>query len=122
MAKQKKTGKQKNQESQARRNAAQNKGQQEQAPKEEPRDVVTLEFDDGREQECFVEGVFDVGDRDYIALVPDDRSGDVYIYKYIEGEGDDYRLEEETDAAKFAAAVREYEEIVGHEPERKSHE
>jgi len=92
--------------------------QQKEAPKkEEKRDVVTLEFDDGKEQECFVEGVFDCGGQDYIALVPDDKSGDVYIYKYIQDDEENYHIADETDDEKFAAAVREYEDIVGYKEE-----
>jgi hypothetical protein len=95
----------------------QNARQQEAPKKEETRDVVTLEFDDGKEQECFVEGVFDCGGQDYIALVPDDKSGDVYIYKYIQIDDENYRLEDEADEEKFAAAVHEYEDIVGFKEE-----
>ena len=91
--------------------------QQKEAPKKEVRDVVTLEFDDGKEQACFIEGIFDCGGQDYIALVPDDKSGDVYIYKYIQIDDESYRLEDEADEEKFAAAVREYEDIVGYKAE-----
>lgn len=85
-------------------------------PEKDPREVVTLEFDDGREQECFVEGIFDCGGQDYMALVPDDKSGDVYIYRFIQLGDDDYRLEDETDDARFEAAVHEYEDLVGYKP------
>ena len=84
------------------------------APKKELREVVVLEFDDGKEQDCFVEGIFDVDGQDYIALVPDDKSGDVYIYRYQQTSKTDYEIHDETDDAKFAAAVKEYESIVGH--------
>ncbi|MCR5134383.1 MAG: DUF1292 domain-containing protein [Clostridiales bacterium] len=95
----------------------QNAQQKEASKKEEVRDVVTLEFDDGKEQACFIEGIFDCGGQDYIALVPDDKSGDVYIYKYFQIDDENYRLEDEADEAKFAAAVREYEDIVGYKRE-----
>lgn len=93
----------------------QNAQKKEAAKKKEVRDTVTLEFDDGQEKECFIEGVFDCGDQDYIALVPNDKSGDVYIYKYIQIDDENYRLEDEADDEKFAAAVREYEDIVGYQ-------
>lgn len=76
--------------------------------------VVTLEFDDGKEVECTLEGVFTSEGQDYIALVPDDRSGDVYIYKYIEKEDGDYYFEDETDEGKFKKAVGAYEKLKGH--------
>ena len=49
--------------------------------------------------------------------MPDDKSGDVYIYKYIQIDEENYRLEDEADEEKFAAAVREYEDIVGYKRE-----
>lgn len=76
--------------------------------------VVTLEFDDGKEIECSIEGVFDSEGQDYIALVPDDKSGDVYIYKYIEKADGDYDFEDETNEEKFQKAVLEYESLKGH--------
>ena len=36
----------------------------------EEEDIITLEYDDGTEEECGVIGVFDVDDKDYIALNP----------------------------------------------------
>lgn len=79
------------------------------------RATVVVEFDGGDTTECFVEGVFGVGGTDYIALEPNDDSGDIYIYKYIEDKKKiTYTIEEETDDAKFEAAVRAYEKIVGY--------
>ena len=81
MANKKVSSKKKKSQPRGNQNAPQNEAPKK---KEEKRDVVTLEFDDGKEQECFVEGVFDCGGQDYISLVPDNKSGDVYIYKYIQ--------------------------------------
>ena len=50
-------------------------------------EVITLEFDDGEEIECTIIGVFDYNGKDYIALDPDDESGDAYIYGYKEFDG-----------------------------------
>ena len=76
--------------------------------------VLPLEFDDGKEVECAIEGVFESEGQDYIALIPDNDSGDVYIYKYIEDEGDDYHFEDETDEEKFKNAVLKFEALKGH--------
>ena len=46
---------------------------------EEEADIITLEFDDGAEVECEIMGVFDYEGKEYIALIPDDGSDDVYI-------------------------------------------
>ena len=79
------------------------------------RESVVLEFDDQNTVECFVEGIFGVDGQDYIALEPNDDSGDIYIYKYVEDKKKiTYTIEEETDDAKFEKAVRMYEKIVGY--------
>ena len=50
----------------------------------EETEVITLEFDDGAEVECEIMGVFDFNGKEYIALIPDDVTDDVYIYGYKE--------------------------------------
>ncbi len=39
----------------------------------EEEDIITLEFDDGVEEECGILGVFDCDDKEYIALNPLER-------------------------------------------------
>ena len=67
----------------------------------EEADVITLEFDDGAEIECEIMGVFDYNGKEYIALIPDDGSDDVYIYGYKEV-GED----------EFEAVVAEFDKIM----------
>lgn len=52
---------------------------------EEEYDMMHLILDDDTEVDCYVLGIFDVGESEYIALVPED-SEDVLIYKYEDGE------------------------------------
>ena len=52
--------------------------------------VITLEFDDGVELECEIMGVFEYGEKEYIALIPLDDSDDVYIYGYKEVGEDEF--------------------------------
>lgn len=52
---------------------------------EEHEDMMHLILDDDTEVDCYVLGVFDVEEREYIALVPED-SEDVLIYRYEENE------------------------------------
>ena len=60
-------------------------------PEIEEADFITLEFDDGAEIECEIMGVFDYEDKEYIALIPNDGTDDIYIYGYKEvGEDDDH--------------------------------
>ena len=54
------------------------------APEIEEADFITLEFDDGVEVECEIMGVFDYDGKEYIALIPNDDTDDVYIYGYKE--------------------------------------
>lgn len=69
---------------------------------EEETMTVTLTYDDGTEDECFVLDIFtieELGDQEYIALLPvsaaesDEEESEIFIYRYSEGEGDDIDLE-----------------------------
>lgn len=79
---------------------------------EEAEDIITLEFDDGEEVECHVMGVFDAAGQDYIALVPDDESGDVFIYRYKEIDEETFDIEDIEDDKEFETAVAEFDKIV----------
>ena len=52
-------------------------------PEIEEADFITLEFDDGVEVECEIMGVFEYDGKEYIALIPDDDTDDVYILSLI---------------------------------------
>lgn len=54
-------------------------------------ETITLTTDDGEELNCTILGTFDVDDKQYIALLPED-SEDVFIYGFSEAE-DDIKLE-----------------------------
>jgi len=54
-------------------------------------EILTLEFDDGDPIECGVMGIFDLDDKQYIALEAFDDSDDVYLYIY-EPTDDDFEL------------------------------
>ncbi len=75
-------------------------------------DVITLEFDDGEEVECEILGVFDFNKKEYIALVPDDDSGDVYIYGYKETGEEEFTLEDIENEEEFEAAAKEFEKLM----------
>ena len=82
---------------------------------EEEVDVITLEFDDGVEFECEIMGVFEHAGKEYIALIPDDDSDDVYIYGYKEVGDDEFELVDIEDDAEFEAAVAEFDAIMAEE-------
>lgn len=75
-------------------------------------DFLTLEFDDGEEVECEIMGVFEVDGKEYIALIPDDGTDDVYIYGYKETGEDEFELIDIDDDAEFEKVVKEFESIT----------
>ncbi|MGM9522974.1 MAG: DUF1292 domain-containing protein [Faecousia sp.] len=46
-------------------------------------EILTLEFDDGESFECGIMGIFDLDDKQYIALEKFDETNDVYLYEYV---------------------------------------
>jgi hypothetical protein len=81
---------------------------------EDELDTITLEFDDGVVMETEVLGVFESGGRDYIALMPEDGSDDVYIYGYKETEdgSDEFELIDIEDEKEFSDAVATFEKLM----------
>ena len=46
-------------------------------------EIITLEFDEGESFECGIMGVFELNNKEYIALDALDDSNDVYLYEYV---------------------------------------
>ncbi|MEY8338307.1 DUF1292 domain-containing protein [Lachnospiraceae bacterium 62-35] len=94
---------------------------------EEPAEemTVTLSLDDGSDLECVVLTIFEAGGKDYIALLPtegiDAEEGEVYLYRYMEKDGqpdlenieDDEEYEIVADAFDELLDEQEYDELVG---------
>lgn len=76
-------------------------------------DILTLEYDDGEEEECGILGVFDALGKEYIALNPLG-SEDVYIYGYKEFD-EDYELIDIESEDEFNQAVAEFEKLAAQE-------
>ena len=76
----------------------------------EEEDIITLEYDDGVEEECGILGVFDALDKEYIALNPLGTE-DVYIYGYKEYE-EDYELTDIESEEEFNKVVAEFEKLA----------
>lgn len=79
---------------------------------QEEADIITLEFEDGVEQECEIMGVFEYDGKDYIALIPLDDSDDVYLYGYNEVGEDEFELVDIEDEALFESVVQEFDAIM----------
>jgi len=78
----------------------------------EDSDFLTLEFDDGNEVECEIMGVFECGGKEYIALLPEDGTDDVYIYGYQEIGDDEFDLIDIEDDVEFSKVVAEFDKLV----------
>ena len=81
-------------------------------PEIEEADFITLEFDDGVEVECEIMGVFEYDGKEYIALIHDDDTDDVYIYCYKEVGEDEFELVDIDDDAEFEKVVAEFDKIM----------
>ena len=76
----------------------------------EEEEIITLEYDDGVEEECGILGVFDALGKEYIALNPLGTE-DVYIYGYKEYE-EDYELTDIESEEEFNKVVAEFEKLA----------
>ena len=74
--------------------------------------AVTLEYDDGTEVETEVMGIFEVDGKEYIALIPDDDSDDVYLYGYVEVGEDEFELLDIEDEEEFEKVVKEFDSLM----------
>ena len=78
----------------------------------EEAEFITLQFDNDEEIECEILGIFDANDKEYIALLPDDGTDDVYIYGYKEVGDEEFELIDIEDDEEFEKAVAEFDKIV----------
>ena len=85
------------------------------AIEEEEAEFITLEFEDGTEVEAEIMGIFDVDGKEYIALIPDDDSDDVYLYGYKEVSEEEFELIDIEDDAEFDKVVKVFEELTDEE-------
>lgn len=81
----------------------------------EDADFLTLEFDNGEEIECEILGVFEYKDKEYIALLPEDGTDDVYIYGYKEVGEDEFELLDIEDDKEFDEVVAEFDRLTAEE-------
>ena len=73
---------------------------------------LTLEFEDGKEIECEIMGVFGVEGKEYIALVPNDGTQDVYLYGYREINEDEFEMLDIEDDEEFEKVAAEFDRIM----------
>ncbi|MCL2492891.1 MAG: DUF1292 domain-containing protein [Clostridiales bacterium] len=74
--------------------------------------IITLEFEGGEEVEAEAMGIFEVDGKEYIALIPDDGSDDVYLYGYKELDDEEFELVDIEDEAEFEKVVAEFDALM----------
>lgn len=79
---------------------------------EDDEDYLTLEFDDKTQMECMILGVFESDGKEYMALVPDDDTDDVYLYGYKETDAETFELLDITDDAEFEKVAAEFDKLA----------
>ena len=73
---------------------------------------LTLEFEDGKEIECELMGVFEVEGKEYIALLPNDGSEDIYLYGYREVNEDEFEMLDIEDDGEFEKVAAEFDRLM----------
>lgn len=74
---------------------------------------LTLEFDNGESVVCEIVGVFDLDDKQYIAVIPEGDEEEYWLYGYVEVSDDEYDIVEIEDNDEFNRAVKELESLIG---------
>ena len=82
---------------------------------EDDADIITLEFEDGKEIEAEIMGVFECDGKEYIALIPDDDTDDVYLYGYKEVSDEEFELIDIEDDDEFDRVAKEFDKITAEE-------
>ena len=79
---------------------------------------VTLDLDNGNTVESKVLTIFDIGEQDYIALLPlkedgsENDDGTVYIYRYFEDENGDPSLENIQSDEEYEIVADRFDELL----------
>ena len=82
---------------------------------------VTLNMDDGNDIECRILTIFDVGEQDYIALLPldedgnDNDDGEVFIYRYFEDEDGEPSLDNIASDEEYETVSDRFDELLDEE-------
>ena len=79
---------------------------------EDDAEFITLEFEDGKIIETEIMGIFDVDNKEYIALLPDDGTDDVFIYGYKEISEEEFDLIDIEDDNEFEKAAAEFDRLM----------
>ena len=81
----------------------------------EEKEFITLEYNDGTELECEILGIFDLDGKEYIALLPQDDSDEIFLYGYKELEDDEFELIDIDDDEEFEKVAAEFDRLMEEE-------
>lgn len=81
---------------------------------------VSMVLDDGTELECDVIAIFPVGEREYIALLPDKvidgyEENEVFLYRYKELEGEDIELDQIESEEEYELVADAFDQLLDEE-------
>ena len=82
------------------------------APEDDDADFITLQFEDSEDIECEILGVFDCDGQEYIALLPDDGTDDIYIYGYKENDDETFEIIDIEDDEEFERVSAEFDRLA----------
>ena len=75
--------------------------------------IVPLALDNGSQIECYVIAVFDVDEREYIALLPKEQNEqEVLLFRYITLNNDKIELQNIDDDREWEKAVSRFDELM----------
>lgn len=82
--------------------------------------TVSMTLEDGTELCCDVIAIFPVGDKQYIALLPDKavegyEENEVFLYRYTELEGDDIDLQPIDSDEEYEIVADAFDELLDEE-------
>lgn len=79
-------------------------------------DQVTLTLEDGSELVCDVIAIYPCGEREYIALLPeDDPDGDFLLYRFIDNGDGNYELDDIESDEELEDASDAFDELLDNE-------
>lgn len=80
-------------------------------------DTVTLTLEDDTEVVCDIIAVFPCGDKEYIALLPQDagEDGEVFLYQFVQTDDEEIELVTIEDDAEFEAVSEAFDEFLDSE-------
>lgn len=84
---------------------------------DENKSTVTITLEDNTEIECVVLSIFEAGERNYIAVLPEEENEEesqVYLYRYEEEDGTPILSNIETDE-EYEIAADAFDEILDEE-------